>query len=618
MDNSSILEDKEIYFTLDPVDGQYVFIKFPFYDEVLVECIKGIPSAGWIKSDGIWEIRFPLVRVFIDRLKKNMHKLSFRPIFKISPEIIQLMDNNNFDIDMSLFKTSPYNHQVETVRYGLKNKKFILGSSMGCLSGKTKVYIREKNKPGTIDISIRGLYNRFCKDPEEVLDTTKLKVLSDGLFKYISIHSVIYSGAKETIKLKTELGKEIILTRDHEVLTPKGFIQAGLLTINNEVIISNHFTPGVDKIISIEDYGVVDTYDIKLVGDIHNFVANGIVVHNCGKSMMAANIAVQLRKKQNLKRVLIICGVAGNVYNWYNEIHTHTNYHAHILGSRRTKDGKIISGSVNDTINDLHNLPNDMFLIINIEKLRGNRIARKKGQRKSISHFPVVELIQNHINNSEIGMIILDEAHRVRTPTAYQTQALLWLQCERQIAMSGTIVMNGALDLYVPFKWMGWEHRDYYHFTNKYAIKDFYGSIIGYQHVQELIDVLNCYQIRHLLTEVVDLPPKIQTIEYVELTRNEWKIYAAVQAGIFSSLEGEVINPADLKEGLFHLDDGSNPLVTALRLRQVTADTSIVSDIIQESSKMNRMEEIVEEVIGGENQERLLYFLIGRLLQILL
>lgn len=41
---------------------------------------------------------------------------------------------------------------------------------------------------------------------------------------------------------------------------------------------------GVEKVVSITKFGVEDTYDLEIEDDPHNFVANGFVVHNSGKS----------------------------------------------------------------------------------------------------------------------------------------------------------------------------------------------------------------------------------------------------------------------------------------------------------------------------------------------
>lgn len=42
-----------------------------------------------------------------------------------------------------------------------------------------------------------------------------------------------------------------------------------------------------DEISSIEEAGIRDTYDIKMMGPHHNFIANHFVVHNCGKTSLS-------------------------------------------------------------------------------------------------------------------------------------------------------------------------------------------------------------------------------------------------------------------------------------------------------------------------------------------
>lgn len=322
-----------------------------------------------------------------------------------------------------------------------------------------------------------------------------------------------------------------------------------------------------------------------------------------GKTKQIIDIFRYNRRFNGMKKCLVICGVNGNKYNWAAEVALHSEYQAHILGSRRTRTGKINPGGVKETVEDLNNLPSCAFLIINIERLRGGNIKRKRGQKKSISQFPICELIQKHINSGEIGMVVVDEIHRVKNPNSLQSQALMWLNCERQIGVSGTLVVSSPLDLYVPFKWMGFECRDYWSFQNRYAVKDTWGSVIGYQNAQELIDILSTYQLRRLKTEVLDLPPISFINEYVELSDDENKVYNAVQKSLCSIVNsGAAEQMASLKPDLFDNVTSDDPLVLSIRLRQVTADTSIVSDKIKKSSKLDRMEELAEEVVmsGGK------------------
>ena len=51
---------------------------------------------------------------------------------------------------------------------------------------------------------------------------------------------------------------------------------------------------GSEEIISIEPFGVEMTYDIEVEDDPHNFIANGFVVHNTGKTSLAEIIAAEM------------------------------------------------------------------------------------------------------------------------------------------------------------------------------------------------------------------------------------------------------------------------------------------------------------------------------------
>jgi len=55
--------------------------------------------------------------------------------------------------------------------------------------------------------------------------------------------------------------------------------------------------PSFSEIVKISEDGAADTYDIKCVSPYHNFVANGIVVHNCGKTTAVRYVGYKLGRK---------------------------------------------------------------------------------------------------------------------------------------------------------------------------------------------------------------------------------------------------------------------------------------------------------------------------------
>lgn len=91
-------------------------------------------------------------------------------------------------------------------------------------------------------------------------------------------------------------------------------------TINGgEVII----LPRPVRVKSVRPLGIRPVYDIKMEGPHHNFVANRMVVHNCGKSRQA----IMLAKLRGSKRVVIVTPGRAR-YTWVEELEKagETNY----------------------------------------------------------------------------------------------------------------------------------------------------------------------------------------------------------------------------------------------------------------------------------------------------
>lgn len=83
----------------------------------------------------------------------------------------------------------------------------------------------------------------------------------------------------------------------------------------------HHFSQGLpifSKVNSIEYYGKDHTYDISCVEN-HNFVANGIVVHNSGKSLVQANIIKRVYNHKGT-RILLLTHQKDLILQNYDEL----------------------------------------------------------------------------------------------------------------------------------------------------------------------------------------------------------------------------------------------------------------------------------------------------------
>lgn len=322
-------------------------------------------------------------------------------------------------------------------------------------------------------------------------------------------------------------------------------------------------------------------YDRFLLGDEQGM----------GKTKEIIDLAVAKKLSHGYKHCLIICGVNGNKWNWYNEVMEHSNEKAHVLGSYRKANGSLAVGSNPDKLHDLENLPDAYFIITNVESLRYSLSKKERGKK---SQFPIMDAIKNLCSNGIIDMVAIDEIHKCKNPASLQGQAILGVQAKTMIAMTGTPIMNNPLDSFIVWKWLGYEKHSFFQFKNHYCVLGGFGGyeIVGYKNMNQIRELFEQYQLRRLKKDRLDLPDKIYTTEYVEMDAKQTKIYNEVREAIKSDINKVKIS--------------ANPLDQLIRMRQATGYTGILSDIIKVSAKFDRMEELVEEAVS--NGQKVLVF----------
>ena len=299
-----------------------------------------------------------------------------------------------------------------------------------------------------------------------------------------------------------------------------------------------------------------------------------------GKTKQVIDIAVAKKLQKGYKHCLIICGVNGLKWNWVNEIHTHSNEGAWILGQRTKANKTVVCGNV-DKLADLNsiNLISEYFIITNVESLRQKEI---------------VSTISSLCKEGTIGIVAIDEIHKCKNPTSQQGKGILKVQPECRIAMTGTPLMNNPFDLYIILKWLGYEKHGFWSFKKHYGVFGGYGGyeVVGYRYLNELQEQLDEIMLRRLKNDVLDLPEKTHITEYVEMTPKQKQIYDEVTA--------------DIKMNIDQIKMANNPLAELIRMRQATGYTGILSSTVKESAKLDRMEELVEEAV--QNGKKVVIF----------
>ena len=284
-----------------------------------------------------------------------------------------------------------------------------------------------------------------------------------------------------------------------------------------------------------------------------------------GKTKQALDIAVSRKHKMN--HCLIVCGVNNLKWNWYNEVYTHTNEQAHILGSRVNRKGKTVIGSTSERLADLKQVHNEYFIITNIETLRDKEI---QGQIKKMC------------NEGIIGMTIIDEIHKCKNSQSKQGKAIHCCCSYYRLALTGTPLMNNPIDLYNVLKWLQVENHTLGYFKNLYCELGGFGGyeIIGYKNLAQLETQLNKNMLRRRKKDVLDLPPKIYTDELLDMDSSQEKLYKDVQNQVIDDIDRIMLLP--------------NPLTELIRLRQVTSNPNILSSKNITNVKYDRIYDILE------------------------
>lgn len=289
-----------------------------------------------------------------------------------------------------------------------------------------------------------------------------------------------------------------------------------------------------------------------------------------GKSKQILDIAMN----RDVDKLLVICGVNSIKWNWQKEVAVHSHYTSIVIGGN--------ASTTVQKVRDLQTLT-DEVAIVNIESLRNKH---------------VLEALQA----ISWDMIAVDEIHKAKNPSSQQGKALLQLSAPIMIAATGTPIMNNPLDAYVTLKWLGFENRTFFDFKEYYTISQrrtvkmfnstlnrmvdrAYKQTTGYKNMQELRDAFAKYSLRRRKEDVLDLPRKIRTTEIVEMGKKQASIYSEVLTAI--------------KQEIDKIKMAKHPLSKLIRLRQATGYTGILSSEVKLSAKLDRMEELVEDVVAA-------------------
>lgn len=175
-------------------------------------------------------------------------------------------------------------------------------------------------------------------------------------------------------------------------------------------------------------------------------------------------------------------------------------------------------------------------------------------------------------------LYILDEAHNIKSPGAKRTKSIVasGKYAPFRRILTGTPVAQGPFDIYSQLKFLD---EDFWkgHGLDSYRVFKFhfgewwtraqaeevlgydpgYDQLIEYKNLEELNRILASVSSRVTKDEVLDLPPKLYSKRYFDLTTKQRQLYEQLREDFIAELEdGAVV-------------DGGLAIVRLLRLQQI-------------------------------------------------
>lgn len=290
-----------------------------------------------------------------------------------------------------------------------------------------------------------------------------------------------------------------------------------------------------------------------------------------GKTASIIHIAEELKYQGKIKHCLIICGIATLRGNWKKEIKLHSDESFIVIGEKINKNGSLNYTTIKDRIDQMINIIDEFFIIVNVETLRADDF---------------VEAINNGIN--DVDMIVVDEVHKCANKQSQQGSNLLKLKAKYKIAATGTLLTNAPVNAYLPLKWLDIDKSNLTNYKRQYCEFGGFGGheIIRYKNLDILKEEIEANSLRRTKEAVLkDLPEKTIIREIVTLSDEHRKFYHEVKSGVKSECNKINLNTTNL-------------LALVTRLRQATACPQILTTNNIKSSKLERCVELADNLIS--------------------
>jgi superfamily II DNA or RNA helicase len=400
-------------------------------------------------------------------------------------------------------------YQIDFLKFAqIRHGRLALGDEMGCVCGDMTVQVRKDGKDRKI--SLETLYREFSKS-KETADWSILCYCPDYMYDmpYGEVVDVIQSGIKRCVHATLEDDTYLIATSDHKVLTDNGWTELKD-TLNAYIEVEKNGRTSMERVVSITSAGMRMTYDVKVL-NYGNFVANHVIVHNCGKTVEALSWMVYANAYPALY-----------VVNAPTKLQWQGAYRKWVGATKK-------------------HYPD-------VDVLGGRKPYRLTRDKSYIINWDILADWKDELAKVGFRLLVGDEVQAIGNPESQRAAAFKELSeiIPHVIGMSGTPAMSKPLQFWTllsivePSKF-----KNYYVYRNRYCDpqQDAYGTKYnGASNVEELHELLVNCMLRRTKSEVMkDLPPKVMEVVPLEVDAAGLDDYYEEERSTFSedTVKGE-------------------------------------------------------------------------------
>lgn len=238
-----------------------------------------------------------------------------------------------------------------------------------------------------------------------------------------------------------------------------------------------------------------------------------------GKTILSLQEMVDLKNENKIAAAIITAPKTVIKPVWFKELENFTDQLKYFIfgwvGSFTDYQAQLLDKTLR-VDSDPERMP---IILINIEAFSHNRI------------YNTVERVLRKWNT----LWIIDESTTIKTPSAKRTKGILEIShlAEYKRILSGYPVLRSPEDLYSQIQFLGPNlipQRSFFAFRNQFCILKKLDNRVtismGPKNVDQLNQLIQGFSSRILKKDCLDLPPKLKTIRYVEMTTEQKQYYS--------------------------------------------------------------------------------------------